>query len=179
MPATVVRLNSDADRAEVEAFFAENIYEGNRFPLQPRAIDPLKGYPSFILAIRDDGGLVGALHAGAAAEQIEAYVNHGLPTWAVAEGIRDHAMLYSLAVRPDRRHAGVARELAGELLNHLNRHSFKTLYGVAGPQSAGFYGRCGFTVLPPGQAIQLDFGKALVNIPLVGQDSWFHRSLPI
>jgi GNAT superfamily N-acetyltransferase len=179
MPDTVNRFNSDADRAEIEGFFTAHIHDDNRFPLHTRATDPLTGYPSFILAIRDGKGLVGALHAGAAAGQIAAYVSHGLPPWAVEEGIRDYAMLYGLAVRPDRRHTGIARELVTELLNHLNRHRFKTLYGVTGPQAADFYRVCGFTVLAPGQAIQLEFGKAQVNIPLVGHDSWFRQSLPI
>ncbi|MCO4253624.1 GNAT family N-acetyltransferase [Pseudarthrobacter raffinosi] len=178
MSDTVNRFNSDSDRVEIEGFFTAHIDDENRFPLHARATDPLKGYPSFILAIGDGNELVGALHAGAAAEQIAAYVRHGLPSWAVEQGIKDHAMLYSLAVRPDRRHTGIARELVAELLNHLSSYRFQTLYGVTGPESAGFYHSGGFTVLPPGKAIQLDFGKAQVNIPLVGEDSWFYKNLP-
>lgn len=84
-------------------------------------------------------------------------------------------MLYSLAVRTDARRTGVARALIDALLPYL--HSFSRLYGVTGPKSAGLYAACGFTVLSPGEAIQLRLGEVQVNIPLVGQDSWFSRLL--
>lgn len=61
------RVNSDAERSEIEAFFTSHIHDVNRFPLMARAIDPLKGFPSYILTVRDAVGLIGALHAGAAA----------------------------------------------------------------------------------------------------------------
>lgn len=171
----VDRVNSDAVRSEIEAFFVSHIDDPNRFSLLPRAIDPLKGFPSFILTVRDDEGLVGALHAGAAAEQIRAYVSHGLPASETSQGISDHAMVYSLAVRKDCRRQGIAQALVKELL--VQTHGFKRLYGVTGPQSASFYRACGFTVLPPGRAIELMIGRAQVNIPLLGQDSWFSMSL--
>ncbi|WP_218714083.1 GNAT family N-acetyltransferase [Arthrobacter sp. BF1] len=167
----VNRVNSDADRSEVEAFFASNINEFNRFSLMPRTIDPLKGLPSFILTVRDTSGLVAALHAGAAVEQMQAYVSHGLPISEMNEGIRDHAMIYSLAVRKDCRRKGIARALVDELLAQMS--GFKRLYGVTGPESTSFYQACGFTLLPPGKAIELMIGRAQVNIPLLGRDAWF------
>ena len=170
----VNRVNSDADRSEIEAFFVSNIHDVNRFSLLPRAIDPLKGFPSFVLAVRDDEGLSGALHAGAAAEQMRAYVSHGLPPSEASQGIRDHAMIYSLAVREDCRRQGIGQALLNELLVHMQ--GFKRLYGVTGPESVSFYRACGFTVLPPGRAIELMIGRAQVNIPLVGKDSWFSMS---
>ncbi|MFF1831173.1 GNAT family N-acetyltransferase [Paenarthrobacter sp. NPDC058040] len=168
-------MNSDAERSEIEAFFTSHIHVVNRFPLMARAIDPLKGFPSYILTARDAGGLVGAIHAGAAAEQIWAYVSHGLPASEASQGIRDHAMIYSLAVRDDCRRQGIARALVGELLAQL--HGFKRLYGVTEPDSASFYQACGFSVLPPGVEIQLMIGRAQVNIPLAGKGSWFSRAL--
>lgn len=165
------RVNSDAERSEIEAFFTSHIHDVNRFPLMARAIDPLKGFPSYILTVRDAVGLIGALHAGAAAEQIWAYVSHGLPASEVSQGIRDHAMIYSLAVREDCRRKGVARTLVKELLTQLQ--GFKRLYGVTEPESASFYRACGFSVLPPGAEIQLMIGRAQVNIPLAGNGSWF------
>ncbi|WP_248761023.1 GNAT family N-acetyltransferase [Pseudarthrobacter sp. SSS035] len=175
MSIKVDRFNSDPDRAEIEAFFATHIDDANRFPLHLRSTDPLKGFPSFILAVRDSNGLAGALHAGAAAEQIQAYVSHGLPPREVDKGIRDHAMIYSLAVREEVRRAGIARALVNELLDQL--HGFTRLYGVTGPRSSAFYHACGFTVLPPGAAIALHIGRAQVNIPLSGKDSWFSMNL--
>lgn len=71
-PVKVNHFNSDVDRSEIEAFFASHIDDVNRFPLLPRATDPLKGYPSYIHAVLDETGLIGALHAGAAAEQTPA-----------------------------------------------------------------------------------------------------------
>lgn len=167
----VNRVNSDADQSEVEAFFASNINEVNRFSLAPRAADPLKGFPSFILTVRDTSGLVGAVHAGAAVEQMQAYASYGLPISEINEGIRDHAMIYSLAVRKDCRRKGIAHALLDELLAQMS--GFKRLYGVTGPKSASFYKACGFTVLPPGRAIELMIGRAQVNIPLMGRDAWF------
>lgn len=174
LSAQVDRVNADAGRSEIEAFFAAHIHDVNRFSLLSRAIDPLKGFPSYILTVRDDEGLVGALHAGAAAEQIRAYVSHGLPASEASQGIRDHAMIYSLAVRKDCRRRGVAQALVKELL--VQMQGFKRLYGVTGPESASFYRACGFAVLPQGRAIELTIGRAQVNIPLVGKDSWFSMS---
>jgi hypothetical protein len=51
------------------------------------------------------------------------------------------------------------------------------VYGVAGPRSSAFYQASGFAVLPPGAAIALHIGRAPVNIPLSGNDSWFSMNL--
>lgn len=72
-----------------------------------------------IRVARDLSGLVGAPHAGSAAEEMHAYSLHGLPPQAAENGAQEHAMLFSMAVRKDRRSEGIGRALLDELLPHL------------------------------------------------------------
>lgn len=94
-------LNSDKDRAAVDAFFAVHIpTDQARVPILPRANDPHRGYRSHILAIRDNNEVIAALYAAPPVLEVaEMTMIRGLPAHFGETALAEFVMLYDVAVR--------------------------------------------------------------------------------
>ncbi|MDO5867116.1 MULTISPECIES: GNAT family N-acetyltransferase [Paenarthrobacter] len=175
--SNIVEVESDADRASVERFFAANIPDPSRRPLVPRDRDPHSPYRSHILAIQEDNEIVAALHAAPPVYEVADLIPQGLPPESGTAALEDFVMLYSIAVSESRRREGLGRELLDRLEQQIAEDKPRVIYGVCASDSAKFYQRSGYDVRPPESMLVLKWGSRNSGFPITGDAQWFTKSV--
>lgn len=172
MGLEIVEIDSDSDRAAVEAFFAATIADPSRYPLLRRSRDPHREHRSYILTLQDDGDIVAALHAAPPVPEVQAMARSFTPN-ARASILQEFVMLYSIAVVATRRGEGLGAAQLVRLRELALADQMKVIYGVCSADSVGFYEAHGFRVLPRNKTLVLRWAGRNAGFPISGDNQWF------
>lgn len=175
--AEVLRIDSDSHRASAERLFSQNISDPSRVPLPPQAVDPHRGYTTYLLTIVEDGNVIAALHAAPPVMEVEQLLTRGLPEASGEAALKNFVMLYSLATAETHRKKGLGARLLMRLHELAHEDGFSCVYGVTEGENVPFYRKNGYTVLDVEQTLLVRWGDRISGFPITGDAQWFTRSI--
>jgi GNAT superfamily N-acetyltransferase len=175
----VATLTDDRDREQVDELLRRLIDAPTGAAMMSRPWEQDCGFDSLVLGVYGPGDrLVGGLWAGDPyTEFMVDQTTSDFPATFKTAYARAFLTLHHVAVNPEFRNLGVGRSLLRRLARHARTRHKRVIYGVTGPASAGFYRANNYEVARPTEALYLSFGRQAMMWPILGESTWFARSV--